>query len=184
MTLFKQLPDILTLTRIALVPFILFFLYLPDAKFKILGLLIFAVAAITDFWDGHLARKFDTASVFGQFMDPVADKILVSSLLIFIATTELIHPIAIILIISRDIFVDGIRSVAATNNTIISAKPLGKLKTAIQMIAIPIILFPYPIPPLPLELLGAIMIWFSVVLSWISGFDYVWGYIKSQKKTT
>lgn len=184
-----NLPNRLTLLRIFFVPVIVFFAVFPFAQYDIvfghltvgfvslpvinlvlLGL--FAVASFTDFLDGYLARKNHQISTFGKFMDPIADKLLVNTLFILFAYQGLIPVVAVLVMIWRDVFVDGLRMLAAEKGRVVSAGYLGKLKTVVQMVTIMLIL----VSNLPFELynlpISNFFLWFSVVISITSGINY------------
>lgn len=184
-----NLPNRLTLLRILFVPVIVFFAVFPFAQYGIvfghlsvgfvslpvinlilLGL--FALASFTDFLDGYLARKNHQVSTFGKFMDPIADKLLVNTLFILFAYQGLIPVVAVLVMIWRDVFVDGLRMLAAEKGRVVSAGYLGKLKTVVQMVTIMLIL----VSNLPFELynlpVSSFFLWFSVVISVTGGINY------------
>lgn len=99
--------------------------------------ILFILASLTDGLDGYWARKFDAMSTLGKFMDPIADKILVLSALVVLLHMGRVDAVMVTLLVSRDIFIGGIRSASAADGVIIDAKPTGKVKTALQMVAIP-----------------------------------------------
>ncbi|MES2769673.1 MAG: CDP-diacylglycerol--glycerol-3-phosphate 3-phosphatidyltransferase [Bdellovibrionota bacterium] len=175
----KHLPNLLTYSRMAFVPFIIWFIYLDTTQSGIIACGLFILASITDYYDGYFARKWGIVSNMGKFMDPVADKVLVSSTLIMLIPTDRLTTIMVIILVARDSIIDGLRSVAATQNVIISAAKMGKWKTATQMVAIPCILFNYPLFGLPIYQIGYWTLWVSVALSVISGYHYIKGYLKS-----
>ena len=127
----------LTIIRVILVPFFLLFLYL-DIPFKYLfALLVFITASITDLYDGKLARKYNIVTNFGKFLDPLADKILVISAMTAFISMSLAHPITVILVITREFTISGVRLVAASDSgKIIDANIWGKLKTTLQLVVI------------------------------------------------
>ena len=128
----------LTLVRIFLAPFLMLFMYLDNFWTRIIALLIFIIAAVTDIYDGEIARKQKTVTTLGIFLDPIADKLIMSAALIsFVGLKELHVPAwMVILIISREYIITGLRSIAATKNIVIPAKKSGKLKTTAQITAI------------------------------------------------
>ena len=142
---------------------------------------LFIIASLTDWLDGYFARAYSAESVMGQFMDPIADKLLVLPVLVMLLYLNRIDPFMVILLSSRDIFIGGLRSVAAANRVIISAKPFGKWKTGFQMTAVPMLLINEVLLGIPFPLLGRIGLWISVVLSLISGAEYSIGYWKGRK---
>lgn len=182
---FKQnLPMSLTLSRVvAAFPLTLAVLAGPPWSHWPAAI-IFMIASATDWLDGYFARKFKTESTMGKFMDPIADKILVLAALILLLDLHRIDPVLVILLLGRDIFIGGVRSVAATKNVIIAAKPFGKWKTALQMISIPCLLIYHPELAfgVNIDVIGYVGLWLSVILSLISGVQYTYGYFKENKK--
>ena len=142
--------------------------------------IVFTIASITDWFDGALARKYQAESTMGKFMDPIADKVLVSSVLIMLLPIGRVDPIMVIIILLRDIFIGGIRSVAAADGVIISAKNTGKWKTAMQMVGIPALLIHDPVFGFPTHHLGVTLLWISAVLSIISGVQYTRAYYSAK----
>lgn len=134
--------------------------------------LIFALSALTDYLDGYIARKQHLITTFGKFIDPIADKLIVNTTLLLLASTHDIHIIIPIIMISRDIIVDAIRLVASQKNVVLSASYLGKAKTMTQMIAICLLLLNNIVFAglhIPMD---QIMIWLATLISFVSGIDY------------
>lgn len=179
----KKLPMWITLSRIALVPIVLLGMALDTIPSKVMAALFFMIASISDYFDGYYARKYGAVSNMGKFMDPIADKILVTSILVALIPTERIDPWMVIIILARDTLISGLRSVAAADQVIIAAKPAGKWKTALQMIAIPAMIIGEDFAGIPIVKIGFGVLWFSVILSVTSGLEYLWGYWKAVKST-
>jgi len=135
-----NLPNKLTLSRIALTIIFLFLLFAHGVTYKILAFFVFAVAAFTDFLDGHIAKKSGLISDFGKFMDPIADKILVLAAFLAFVEMGLIPAWMVMIIIFREFVITGLRLLALRKNNVIEATLAGKHKTASQMLAIFIIL--------------------------------------------
>jgi CDP-diacylglycerol--glycerol-3-phosphate 3-phosphatidyltransferase len=173
-----KLPMWITVSRMFFVPPIVFSLYFNNLTSNVIAAVLFILASVTDYWDGYFARKFQAVSNFGKFMDPIADKILVTSILTMLSYLQKIDPIMVIVILARDNFIGGLRSVAAADSIIIDAKPTGKWKTALQMIAIPAVMIDEKWLGLPFDKIGYWVLWISVVLSVSSGAEYYWGYLK------
>lgn len=129
-----NLPNKLTVLRVALIPVFLVLFYLPLASGYLWALLVFALASFTDFLDGHLARSRNLVTDFGKFMDPLADKLLVTGAIICLMDIGLVPAIAVIIIISREFLVTSLRLVAAPHGIVIAADKWGKYKTALQML--------------------------------------------------
>jgi CDP-diacylglycerol--glycerol-3-phosphate 3-phosphatidyltransferase len=133
-----NLANKLTLLRIALVPFLVLFMYVDNLWTRMIALAIFIIAAVTDIYDGIVARRQKTITTLGIFLDPLADKLIISAALItFVGLKELQIPAwMVILIISREFIITGLRSMAAAKNVIIPASKAGKFKTTSQVISI------------------------------------------------
>ncbi|GIL18358.1 MAG: CDP-diacylglycerol--glycerol-3-phosphate 3-phosphatidyltransferase [Oligoflexia bacterium] len=158
-------------------------MYPNTLGFSVAAAACFLLASITDYFDGYYARKFNAISNMGKFMDPIADKILVTSILVMLVTQVKIDPFMVIVILARDTFISGIRSVAAADGIIIAAKPAGKWKTALQMVAIPAVMIDEKWIGIPFDKIGYWVLWVSVVLSVTSGIEYYYGYLKSRKSS-
>lgn len=178
----SKLPLYLTASRIIMVVPTSVFIYIDTGWAKWLAAIIFIIASITDYYDGYYARKLNSVTNLGKFFDPVADKILVSSILILLATKGAVDPIMVILFVTRDTIVGGIRAVAAADGVVISAQTTGKWKAALQMIAIPMIILNDLHQYLPNTKLGYGLLWVSVLLSLKSGLDYTLAYFNSYRK--
>lgn len=184
-----NLPNKLTLLRILLVPLICLVWLFPYEQFGIhLGyfdvmhitlpyinlivLGLFLLASITDFFDGMIARKKKIITTFGKFADPIADKLLINSMLIILCYKHKIPLVCCLLMILRDIIVDGCRMIASQKGVVVSAGLLGKLKTVLQMFSITLLLLnnlPFEIWFIPV---AEIMIWFTSFISVASGYSY------------
>ena len=172
-----------TYSRIFVAPFI-FAITFYDSEWSMpVVAVLFILASITDYLDGYWARKYQAVSNEGRLMDPIADKILVLTALILLLDLDRVDPLMVTLFLSRDILIGGVRSVAAADNVVISAQASGKLKTAVQMVAIPCLFLSTTLPQLPLQKIGYYGLWFSVVLSLYSGYEYINGYFRGQKKS-
>ena len=151
-----------------------------DIKYIIVGVL-FVIASLTDFFDGYIARKRNCCSDFGKMIDAIADKILIDSVLILLATIGFIHPVIAVVVIIRDIAVDSIKRFAASRGLIIGSIKLAKAKTILFMVSISLILF----YNLSFELfnlkIADILLVISTIMSVVSGFEY-YSYIKKKLK--
>ncbi|MDB5776227.1 MAG: pgsA [Herbaspirillum sp.] len=143
-----NVPILLTWLRVALIPLVVGVFYLPElglSRFEqgMASTLIFVVAAITDWFDGFLARRWDQTSAFGAFLDPVADKLMVTGALLVLVHLGRVHPVIAFVIIGREITISALREwmaqIGASKSVAVSS--LGKIKTAAQMIAIPMLLY-------------------------------------------
>jgi CDP-diacylglycerol--glycerol-3-phosphate 3-phosphatidyltransferase len=176
-TLKLNLPTLLTLSRIILIPVFIFTVY-PHPVF---GALIFSVASITDFLDGYLARRSGDVTKFGIILDPIADKFLVISALIVLVDMERIPAWIAITIIAREFLVTGLRVVALSKDIVIPAEIGGKIKTTIQIVAILCLILMRSILDIDLYDAGIVLIWAALVLSIISGVRYTVSFGKKLK---
>lgn len=177
-----NLPNKLTILRMIMIPVFLVVLYIPGLGMagNIAAAAIFILASITDFLDGKIARKYNLVTNFGKFMDPLADKFLVNSSLIILAVqkSNLLPVLIVVLMIGRDIAVDGIKLISAKKGRTVAANIYGKLKTVFQMIAIPVIfLNGFPFNYLLKEntyIITIILASLACLMSLISGVIYIY----------
>lgn len=168
-----NLPNKLTILRTLMIPVFLFFLltdYAGDYS-KWIAVVVFILASLTDFLDGHIARKYNLVTNFGKFMDPLADKLLVCSALICLIALGRIPAWIVIVIISREFIISGFRLIAADNGVVIAASYWGKFKTASQMVTV--ILLVLNIQNTVFTVLGTVFIYISLVLTVVSLIDYI-----------
>jgi CDP-diacylglycerol---glycerol-3-phosphate 3-phosphatidyltransferase len=135
-----NMPNKLTLLRIVLSPVFMIFFNFQDPYWRIFGFVVYILAALTDLFDGHYARKYGIVTGFGKFMDPLADKILVTSALIALVSLGYARAWMVVLIVGREFYVTGIRSLAAYKGAVIAPSTWAKAKTVLQMSAITFIL--------------------------------------------
>jgi CDP-diacylglycerol--glycerol-3-phosphate 3-phosphatidyltransferase len=170
-TLRLNLPTVLTLSRIVLIPFFVVSVY----QHPVIGALVFGLASITDFLDGYLARRSGQITKFGIIMDPIADKFLVISALIVLVDMERLSAWIAIILIVREFLVTALRVVALSRDIVIPAEMGGKLKTTAQITAILcLILMGSVFDFLPIDLydIGLVFIWIAVILSVFSAVKY------------
>ncbi len=172
-----SLPNILTLARIGVVPFVVVLIFLDGDLWRWLALLIYAAACITDYFDGYLARTLNDQSDFGRLLDPIADKILVGACLLALTAVDAIADWTIIpalVILLREILVSGMREFLAEIRVGMPVSKLAKWKTTIQMLAIGfVIIGPSGPPPLPTVIIGEVGLWVAAGLTLITGYDYL-----------
>ena len=173
---FKEmnLPNQLTIIRILLIPVFLLFLFITKGIFRFLPLIIFIAAAITDTIDGHIARRDNLITDFGKFIDPLADKLLTASAFIAFIEIDYLSSWIVILIISREFIISGIRTLAASKGVTIAANSWGKIKTVFQMVLIIVILMDYTIYMSFVSPLINPLIIITVLLTIISGGTYIY----------
>ncbi len=167
-----NLPNALTLLRIFLVPFLVVVLLTKFVGREFVGLAIFLVAAITDFFDGWLARRRNQTTRMGALLDPIADKLLMSAAFISLVEMDPHHVPAwmVVIIIGREFAVSGLRSIAAQQGVTISASSLGKGKMVSQVIAISLLILGYELGTF--RIIGTVALWAVVLFALASGVDY------------
>jgi CDP-diacylglycerol--glycerol-3-phosphate 3-phosphatidyltransferase len=175
-----NVPNLLTLTRILLIPVFVMLFATPDPHRSIIAAIVFTVAAVTDLLDGYLARRSGQVTKLGKLLDPIADKLLVLSALILLVNVDRVSALVAILIIAREVAVTGIRAIAATEGMIIAAETSGKYKMALQVIAIVLLILEgTALSALGnLHLAGIVTLYLSLILGYVSGAQYVWSFWK------
>lgn len=173
-----QLPNALTLLRIALIPVLVAAFYLPDDPGRWIALTLFAVAGITDWLDGQLARAMRVQSSLGQMLDPIADKLIVAAALVMLVAEGPVTGLAVIpviIILCREIMLSGLREYLAHVSVSVPVTQIAKVKTAIQMIAIGILIGGDPLAALvPGALtLGFIALWGAAIVTVYTGWSYL-----------
>ena len=168
----------LTTLRVALVPIIYTGIVIGKDEHWILFCtwLVFLFACLTDYWDGVLARHQGKTTKLGKLLDPVADKILIGSLLILLVGMGRAPALLTVIIISREFIVSGLRSIAAAEGIVISASSGGKLKTISQMFAVGFLIIHFPTIGIPTHEVGIVILWASTVISLWSGYKYIAAY--------
>ena len=174
-----NLPNKLTLFRVILIPFFVFFLLLGNVLddnivLRIFADIIFIVASLTDMLDGKIARRYNLVTNFGKFMDPLADKLLVCSAMICLVATKQLFAWFVIIIVAREFIISGFRLIAAENGIVIAANIFGKIKTVTQMIMIIILVAVAGKTPTFLYVLGQIFVWVSLVMTILSLVIYIY----------
>lgn len=168
-----NLPNKLTIFRVILIPFFVFFLLYPgfEGYGNYIAVVIFVVASLTDLADGKIARKYNLVTNFGKFMDPLADKLLVCAAMICLIETGQLASWIVIIIISREFIISGFRLIASDNGIVIAASYWGKFKTTFQMLMI--IVLTLDIDHEVFDVLGVILTYTALILTVISLIDYV-----------
>lgn len=176
-----NLPNKLTLLRVILVPVFMAFMMLDAVWATWAGLIIFAIASLTDMLDGKIARSRNLITNFGKFADPLADKMLTTAAFLIFMFKGITGPWPLFIILTREFAVSGVRLAAAADGTVIAASFWGKFKTVTQMLSIIAGLLLLGIPMISLEItskITAILIWISVLFTIISGIEYI---VKNRK---
>jgi CDP-diacylglycerol--glycerol-3-phosphate 3-phosphatidyltransferase len=177
-----NLPNLLTMGRIAVIPLALWLIDQGTPRDCILAALVYSAAAITDLLDGMIARRMGIVSVLGKFLDPLADKLLVMATLIWMVPMGRIPQWAVILLLAREISITGLRSIASSEGVVISAGGGGKSKTALQMVGILCLIIGYPyhldlwvvdLGMVDLVVVGRVLVYISLFFSLSSAVEYV-----------
>lgn len=182
-----NLANKLTLFRVIIVPFFVFFMCFTGIEHRYLyALILFIIASITDMLDGKIARKYNMITSFGKFLDPLADKILVAAALVCFVELKWTSAWVVCIILAREFVVSGVRLVAAGSDkkVVIPAGWLGKIKTAVTMVAICVILFMHILvgfgvmdgQTFPIQLISDILMFVSAALTLASGVKYLYDY--------
>ena len=165
-----NLPNALTLFRIFLVPFLVVVLLTKFSGREYAGLSIFLLAAITDFFDGYFARRYNKVTKLGALLDPMADKLLMSAAFISLVELELARAWMIVIIIGREFAVDSLRSIAAQQGVTIAASPLGKTKTVSQVISVSLLILSYELGEY--KFMAELSLWVVMIFALVSAVDY------------
>jgi CDP-diacylglycerol--glycerol-3-phosphate 3-phosphatidyltransferase len=175
-----NLPNLLTLARILLIPVFVIIFIEPTPDQSLIAAVIFAVAAVTDVLDGYIARRTGQVTKLGKLLDPIADKLLVLSALILLVNIDRVSALVAILVVARELAVTGIRAIAAGERLIIAAETTGKYKMALQVVAIVLLILEGTgLAELGnMHLAGTVTLYLSLVLAYVSGGQYVWSFWK------
>ncbi|MEE8393827.1 MAG: CDP-diacylglycerol--glycerol-3-phosphate 3-phosphatidyltransferase [Rhodospirillales bacterium] len=177
--MYKKLPNILTFTRIAAIPVVIGLLFMPQPLGNWLALAVYTYACFTDFFDGYLARTLDQYSNLGRFLDPIADKLLVASVLLMLVGIDRIGGLTILpaaVILCREILVSGLREFLAEVKVGLPVSSMAKLKTVIQMLSLGFLIVGRAGPEfwgVPTIDVGIYGLWASAVITLVTGYDYL-----------
>lgn len=176
-----NLPNQLTILRVVLIPFFVFFLYTDKPVTNFAAAIIFVFASLTDYVDGYLARKYKIVTDFGKILDPIADKILVASSMIVLVEVGRLAGWIVILMLARDFAIGALRNYAASRGVVIAAGFSGKLKTVLQMVGLTLLILNERIFGINTFIIGTVIIYMALVVSIYSCIIYYLGYFKKQK---
>jgi cardiolipin synthase len=173
----KNLANTLTLARIGLIPFILVTFFINYPTPRLIAAFLFGLACVTDFLDGFVARTLNQETRFGQILDPIADKLLVASTLLMLVGFDRISKFSIlaaVIILCREILVSGLREYFAELNVTIKVSAIAKVKTALQMLALMVLVYFDPVhSPIAIQILGELLLWSASAITLYSGWKYV-----------
>ncbi len=176
---FWNLPNALTILRIGVIPLIIFLMTFPGRFPSFLAAAAFLAAGMTDLLDGFFARRQRLVTRAGKFMDPLADKLLVSAALIMLIPLGRVEAWLVFVIIGRELAVTGLRAIAASEGYVIAADRWGKIKTIIQMVALFSLILHYPYGPIDFQQLGTVLIWLAAIITVASGVSYFLTFFQS-----
>lgn len=181
-------PNILTMFRVACIPLMVVLLFSSSRESCFWAAWVFAIASATDWIDGHLARRMGIETVFGKFLDPIADKLIVTAALVMILPFNRVPAWMVFVVLAREIVITGLRSIASSEGIVIQASDLGKYKTIFQLTAIIGLLLHYdykwffgiahPLLTVNMHNAGMFFFWIAFVLTVWSGVDYLARFIK------
>lgn len=187
-SLLRHLPNILTLCRIAVIPPMVIILLSPSRSACFIATLLFAMASITDWLDGYLARRMEIVTVLGKFLDPIADKLMVMAALIMILPYNRAPAWMVLVILGREMIITGLRGIASNEGIVIAASRLGKYKTIFQIVAILGLLLHYdyywffglenPYLYVNMHNVGIFFLWIATIITIWSGLDYLVRFFK------
>lgn len=174
-TLLTNLPNLLTVFRILLIPLLVILLFDTSPEASLLAALTFFIASVSDFFDGYLARRWGISTTFGIVMDPLADKFLVAAALIMLAGMERAPSVPswmVAVVIGRELAVTALRAVALGQGIVVPADELGKYKTVFQVLALHGLLLHYPFLGADWHVAGMYFLWVAMIVGLWSGIDY------------
>ena len=173
-----NIANALTISRIAVVPVIAVLLLFDNLPASLAAAVLFTAATVTDYLDGYFARRMNIVSDLGKLLDPLADKLLIATVLIMLIPLGRVPAWIVAVIIARELAVTGVRGMASDRRVVISASWLGKYKTAFQCTAVIPLLVHYPILGLQFQEAGEFFLWIALFFTLWSGWDYIAAYIR------
>lgn len=180
---YRNLPNLLTGIRILAIPVVVLLLFFPGPVASFLGALVFAIAGATDFFDGFFARRQRLTSKFGKFMDPLADKLLVTAALIMLIPLGRAPAWMAFVIIGRELAVTGLRAIAASDGVILAPDRWGKAKTFLQMVALTCLILHYPYQAVDFQRLGIALLWVAMIVTVTSGVGYFLNFFRQSPES-
>jgi len=170
--------NIITLVRILLIPVFMAAALISEPYSNIIALILFILASVTDGVDGHIARKYNQITTLGKFLDPLADKLLITAAILVFVQNGLMGSVAAMIILTREFAVTSLRIVAMGEGVVIAAQMWGKVKTVVQIVGCSILLTPFAGISLFGISIGMIVVWIMVIITVISGIEYFRGFGK------
>ncbi|MDO9308795.1 MAG: CDP-diacylglycerol--glycerol-3-phosphate 3-phosphatidyltransferase [Deltaproteobacteria bacterium] len=183
-----NIPNILTMMRIAAIPLLAALLMSPSKSSGFWAAAVFAIASITDWLDGYLARRMGIVTVFGKFLDPIADKLIVMAAMVMILPFGRVPAWMVLVILGREMIITGLRGIASSEGIVIQASDLGKFKTIFQIVAILGLVLHYdynwffgiahPLLTVNMHNIGMFYLWIATILTIWSGVDYLARFVR------
>ncbi len=172
-----SLPNLLTLSRIFVIPVLVAMFFVQGDMARWIACALFVAAAVTDYFDGHFARRLSQISAFGRFLDPIADKLLVSAVILMLVAKDGINGLVVLpalIILCREVLVSGLREFLAGLNVGLPVSRLAKWKTMLQMVALGFLIVGDTGPDaVPVQMIGEIGLWVAALLTLVTGYDYL-----------
>jgi len=178
-----NLPNLITLFRIAAIPFVVFFLFFPGPLASFLAALSFSAASLTDLLDGYIARQQNSETPLGKLLDPLADKLLINSAFIMLIPLGRVPAWMVVLIVGREVAVTGLRGIASLEGLAIAASRWGKAKMIFQTIALIGLMLHYKYLGVNFHFLGMLILWVALAITIWSGVDYFIKFYREHRKT-
>jgi CDP-diacylglycerol---glycerol-3-phosphate 3-phosphatidyltransferase len=173
-----NLPNAITMIRLSIIPFLFLLLLSPDQTWSLVMAIAFVVISLTDLLDGYVARRYQIVTTMGKFLDPIADKLVINTAMILMIPIGRIPAWVVAIIIIRDFFVDGVRTIATSEGIVIQASWLGKQKTLCQVFAVSALMIHYPFLGADAHSVGTVLLFLALVMSIYSGLDYFSKFVK------
>jgi cardiolipin synthase len=172
-----SLPNLLTLSRILVIPILVAMFFVQGDMARWIACALFVAAAVTDYFDGHFARRLSQISAFGRFLDPIADKLLVSAVILMLVAKDGINGLVVLpalIILCREVLVSGLREFLAGLNVGLPVSRLAKWKTLLQMVALGFLIVGDTGPDaIPVQMIGEVGLWIAALLTLVTGYDYL-----------
>jgi CDP-diacylglycerol--glycerol-3-phosphate 3-phosphatidyltransferase len=178
-----NLPNLITLFRIAAIPFVVLFMFFPGPLASFLAALFFSAASLTDLLDGYIARQQNSETPVGKLLDPLADKLLINSAFIMLIPLGRVPAWMVVLIVGREVAVTGLRGIASLEGSAIGASIWGKVKMIFQTIALIGLILHYEYLGINFHSLGMLILWIALAITIWSGVDYFIKFYREHRKT-
>ena len=176
-----NLPNILTISRIVIIPVMAGLLMYDSLVAALIAGVLFIIATITDWLDGHIARKYELVSDLGALLDPLADKLLIITALVMLIPLGRVPSWVVAIIVGRELAITGLRAIAAEKSIIIPAGWLGKYKTSFQCAALIPLILHFEVWGINFQLAGEFFLWIALFFTVWSGWEYIYDYAKQTR---